>query len=117
MALYEEIEIDQGTDVSIELQLINIDGTPKDLTSYSARSKMKKSYTSDSADTHDFITIIASPATDGILNLSMTNVVTDGIPAGRYLYDVEISYQDSDSNFIVERILEGRITVTPSVTK
>ena len=117
MALYEEIEIDQGTDVSIELQLINIDGTPKDLTGYSAQSKMKKSYTSDSADTYNFTALIANPATDGILNLSMTNFVTDNIPAGRYLYDVEISFQDSASNSIIERILEGRITVTPSVTK
>jgi len=37
--------------------------------------------------------------------------------AGRYVYDVELSYQDSDENTIIERVLEGQITVTPSVTK
>jgi len=78
---------------------------------------MKKNYNSDSADTHDFSTIVASPASDGIVTLSLTNTQTDALKAGRYVYDVEISFVDSDANTVVERILEGRIQVTPSVTK
>ena len=37
--------------------------------------------------------------------------------AGRYVYDVEISATDSAGNITVERILEGKLTVSPSVTK
>jgi len=37
--------------------------------------------------------------------------------AGRYVYDVEISSIDSAANTLVERILEGQITVSPSVTR
>ena len=78
---------------------------------------MKKTFNSDSDNTTDFTAVIAKPATDGILTLSLTNTVTNALKAGRYVYDVEISFTDSDSNLIVERVLEGNIEVTPSVTK
>lgn len=118
MAQYEEFTIDQGTDVAIELHLIDpVTESAKDLTNHSVNAKMKKSYTSDSADTIAFSTIIAAPPTDGVITLSLTNTQTDLLKAGRYVYDVELSYVDSDSNLIIERVLEGRIQVTPSVTR
>lgn len=117
MAVYEEFEIDQGADTMIELRLVNVDGSAKNLTGYSVNSKMKKSYNSDSDDTYELSPIIQTPATSGILNLNFTNSQTDNFPAGRFVYDVEISFIDSDGFTITERILEGRITVTPSVTK
>ena len=60
---------------------------------------------------------IDTPTTKGVAIISMTNTQTDAIPAGRYLYDVELSFTDSSNNTTIERILEGRINVTPSVTK
>lgn len=118
MAHYEDLQIDQGTDVAIEIHLVEVDGSVKDLTGYSASAKMKKTYTSDSADTIVFASAIPAPTTDGILTLGLTNIQTDALDARRrYVYDVEISYQDSDSNTIVERVLEGKIFVTPSVTR
>jgi phosphatidate phosphatase APP1 len=120
MAQYEEFTIDQGADVAIEIHLIDPESRDaKDLTpaSYSVAAKMKKTYNSDSDDTVMFTSIIASPRTAGIVTLSLTNTQTDTLKPGRYVYDVELSYQDSDSNTIVERVLEGRIQVTPSVTR
>ena len=117
MAQYEEFTIDQGADVAFELHLTDNAGAAKNLTDYSVAAKMKKNYNSDSADTHDFTTLIASPATDGIVTLSLSNTQTDALKTGRYVYDVELSFVDSDSNTVVERILEGRVQVTPSVTK
>jgi len=38
------------------------------------------------------------------------------LKSGRYVYDVELSFVDSSSNTVIERILEGQITVTPQVT-
>jgi len=118
MADYEEITIDQGADVAIELHLVEQDGSKKDLTDYSANAKMKRNYNSDSADTVDFTTIIPSPSSDGVVVISLTNEQTDALNTrGRYVYDVEISFDDSDGNTIIERVLEGKIKVTPSVTR
>jgi len=117
MAQYEDLEIDQGTDIAIQIELDEADGTNKDLTNHSVFAKMKRGYNSDSANTQDFNAIINSPPTDGIVTLSLTNAETNALQVGRYLYDVEISFTDSDSNTIMERVLEGSIRVKPSVTR
>lgn len=117
MAQYEEFTIDQGADVAVEIHLVNTDNSKKNLTGYSVAAKLKKNYNSDSADTTTFSSIIADPATDGIVTLTLNNSQTDALKPGRYVYDVEISYQDSDENTIIERVLEGRVQVTPSVTR
>jgi hypothetical protein len=116
MATYEEITIDQGTDVAMVLNLVKTDGSKKDLTSHAVAAKLKKNYNSDSADTIAFTSAITDDS-DGIVTLSLTNTQTNALKAGRYVYDVELSFVDSDGNTIVERILEGRAQVTPSVTK
>ena len=117
MAQYEEFVIDQGTDIALELHLVENDGSVKDLTDHTISAKLKKTYSSDSDDTLDFTSAIATPATDGVVTLSLTNTQTDSLKAGKYVYDVELSFIDSDENTIIERILEGRAVVTPSVTK
>jgi len=119
MAQYEEITIDQGSDVALEIHLVNKDGSKKDLTNHSVTAKAKKTYNStDSADVFSFTTVVADPATDGVTTISLTNTQTDAMKApSRYVYDVELSYSDSSNNDIIERVLEGVLHVTPSVTK
>lgn len=117
MAQYEEITIDQGTDVSITINCVDNTGAKKDLTNYTAYAKLKKNYNSDSDDTTTFSAAIPAPYTDGVITLGLTNVQTDALRQGRYVYDVEISYIDSAGDTIIERILEGRAQVTPSVTR
>jgi hypothetical protein len=118
MANYEDLTFDQGADVSVELHLVDPDGSKKNLTGFSVAAKMKRGYNSDSADTVDFNTTVTTPAVDGIITLSLTNEQTDALNTrGRYVYDVEISFEDSDGNTIIERVLEGKIKVSPSVTR
>ena len=117
MATYEEFTIDQGADVAIELHLVDAQNAVKDLTFHTVAAKLKKNYNSDSDDTTNFTSIVVSPATDGIVTISLSNTQTGALKAGRYVYDVELSHIDGDGDTIVERILEGRIQVTPSVTK
>jgi len=117
MATYEEFTIDQGADAAIEIHLVNPNGSAKDLTDHTIAAKMKRTFNSDSDDTTTFSSIVASPATDGVATLSLTNTQTDALKPGRYVYDVEMSYIDSDSNTIIERVLEGKILVTASVTR
>lgn len=130
MAHYEDLQIDQGTDVVVKLECYNSDGTKKMLNYYDSdqetimalylvRGKIKKTYNSKDSDSIDFsTTTISAGIEDHIIELSLTNLQTDEMKPGRYVYDVEIESYDSDTNAtIVERILEGKITVTPSVTR
>ena len=116
MAQYEEFSIDQGADVTIELHLVDKNDAVKNLTGHTVTAKMKKNYNSDSSDTTDFATVISN-ASNGVASLSLTNSQTNALKVGRYVYDVELAFVDSANATIVERILEGRIQVTPSVTK
>ena len=116
MAQYEEFTIDQGADITIELNLVDKDDAVKNLTGYSLAAKLKKNYNSTAEETTSFTTNIANAA-KGIASLSLNNTQTNALKAGRYVYDVELSFQDSSGNTIIERILEGRIQVSPSVTK
>jgi len=117
MAAYEEFTVDQGADLAVELHLVNTDGSAKNLTNYSVAAKLKKNYNSDSDETTDFNAIVVTPPDDGIVTISLTNTQTDALSKGRYVYDVELSFVDSDGNTIIERVLEGRVQVTPSVTR
>ena len=117
MAQYEEFTLDRGSDIAIELHLTDVDGSAKNLNGYSVSAKMKKTYNSTDSDTTAFTTIVASPATAGKVTLSLTNTQTDLLKAGRYVYDVELSHQDSASTTLIERVLEGKMFVTPSVTR
>ena len=116
MAQYEYFTFDQGSDIAVELHLQDASGNKKNLTNYSGAATMKRSYNSDSSDTHYFDFAIQSPPTDGIVTISLSNTQTDNMESGKYVYDVEISYVDSNANNIIERILEGKIDLTPSVT-
>lgn len=114
MAQYEEFTIDRGSDVSIELHLEDANGNSKNLANHTITGTMKKSYAATSE--YNFTTVIASPSTDGIATLSLTNLQTAQLETGRYVYDINISFYDSDNNEIIERVMEGRIQVTPNVT-
>ena len=117
MSQYEDITIDQGADQTIQLQLTDTSGAIKDLQGYTASGQIRKTYSSIDSDAVTFSTQIATPSTLGIVNLTLTNTQTSAMKAGRYVYDVELAVTDSASNTLVERILEGQITVTPSVTR
>ena len=117
MAVYQEFTIDQGSDATIELHLVDKNGTAKNLTGYTVTARLKKNY-SDSAGEATAFTNVVTNTTGGIATLSLSNTQTDALKAGRHVYDVELSNVDSSSgNTIIERILEGRVQITPSVTK
>ena len=114
MAEYEKITIDKGSDIAIQLELVDQSGNAKNLTNYSAAAKMKRNYNSGDSDTLAFSAAVN--ATDGIVTLSLTNAQTDTLKVGNYVYDAEISFVDSNGATVKERILEGKIRVSPSVT-
>jgi hypothetical protein len=128
MAHYEDLTIDQGSDVTIQLELFNPDGSRKLLINwdsdagtfgsyYIMRGKIKKSYNStDSAELFN-VTAFNPLNQENILQLSLTNAQTTRMKAGRYVYDVELEGKDSGTGLgVVERILEGKLTLSPQVT-
>jgi hypothetical protein len=117
---HEDIVINQGTDVAIEIHLVHDSGSVYNLTNKTVTSKMKRRYADSAGDpsTVSFTSVIATPPTDGIVTLSLTNAVTDALETrGRYVYDVELSFVDDNNNTIIERILQGEVEVSPSVTR
>lgn len=115
MAQYEEITLDKGSDATVQLELGEVDGSRKNLTNYTVTARLKKNYSDSSGEATSFATSILTPATDGVVTLTLTAAQTNTLKAGRYVYDVELSHTDSSATTIKERILEGIITMTPSV--
>ena len=115
MAQFQEFTFDQGADTSIELHLVDKNGAAKNLTGYGLNARIKKNYADSSSESTQFASSITN-VTGGIATLTLTNAQTAALKAGRHVYDVELSFIDSSGNEIIERILEGRVQVTPQVT-
>jgi hypothetical protein len=65
-----------------------------------------------SATAYSFTTAKVS-ATDGTCTITMTDAVTSTLAEGRYVWDLTTT----DSSGLITRRIEGRATVTPSVTR
>jgi hypothetical protein len=109
MATYSNIFVDQGSDFAMVVDLTQTVGT-LNLTGYSARGQIKKTYSSSSS-----VSFVASvDTTNTELDISLAAAVTGAMKAGRYVYDIEIL--DGNSPAGVTRVLEGQLEVTPRVT-
>lgn len=108
MAQKVNIIIDQGTTFNTRFVITDDTDTPIDFTSYTANSQMRKSYTSSTS-----YTFSVSLNSVGEVYLSMSANTTGGIPAGRYVYDVEVE----NASAVRSRVVEGIVTVTPQVTR
>lgn len=108
MAQKINIVIDQGTTFTASFQVLADDGTALNLTSYTAASQMRKTYSSSS-----YVAFSTSANSTGYVTLTMNSNTTANLEAGRYVYDVELV---SPSN-TTSRVAEGLVTVTPQVTR
>lgn len=117
MAQYEDITIDQGTDIAVEIELVNVDGTPKDLSGYSVAAQIRRTVNTIDSDAITFTAIVVPPGESGIVQLTLTNAQTMSMTPPRYFYDVEISHTDSDANVFIERVLYGNVHVNPNITR
>ena len=113
MAAVANLIIDQGANFSSDITVKDANGNAFNLTGYTAEAKLAKGYSSTRTRTL-FTTSIANDATTGVITLSLTADQTNNLEApARYVYDVEIT-KTSDST--ITRVIEGIITVSPSVT-
>ncbi len=110
MAIIQNMTIDQDADFTQTLTIKDSTGTVVDITGQTVTSKMRKTHLSSSATT--FTTAIVS-GTDGTCSITLTDTVTAALTEGRYVWDLTTT----DGSGLVTRRLEGRVTVTPSVTR
>ena len=107
------ITMDQGAQWTLQVVYDNNNGTPFDLTGYTARMQVRPKFGSDNA-----VLTISSPSSGivitpltGTLNLTATTAQTGDIPGGFYVYDLEIS-----SGGVVTRLMQGSVTIRDQVT-
>lgn len=109
MTIRSDLILDQGTTFMVSVDLLDADNEPIDVTNIQAVAQLRKHYTSN-----NFVEITTE--LDEFTNeliLSLTPEQTSNIEAGRYVYDVNLIFEDGT----VDRILEGVITVSPQVTR
>ena len=109
MAVYANLYIDQGSTFASTVTVEAPNGLLFDLTGYTARGQIRKSYSSTTAV--DFTTSITSPTT-GEINIALDAETTAGMKPGRYQFDIEIVRDTT-----VQRVIEGQVEVNPRVTR
>lgn len=109
MAIKANLIVDQGADYVTTLTVTDDDGNIIDLTGFTGAAQMRKHYTSVTS----YAFTVTINAGQGTVDLSLTANTSNTIPAGRYVYDCELT----DSNGKKSRLVEGIVTITPQVTR
>ena len=110
MATIQNLTIDQDADFTQTLTVKDSAGAVVDLTGQTVTSKVRKTHLSTTS--YSFTTALVS-ATDGTCSITMTDTVTASLTEGRYVWDLTTT----DSGGLITRRIEGRVTITPSVTR
>lgn len=110
MAGYVELSIEQGANFNTVLDLKDAAGGILNLASYEVAAQLRKSYYSNTATA---FTMTISDAAAGQITMAMDSATTANVTPGRYVYDVLIT----SGSGVKTRIIEGIVTVLPSVTR
>ena len=109
MAIKSNIVIDQGTDYSSTVEIKDENDQILDITGYSANATIRKTYSS--SNSVSFQTILDE--VNGRVTLSLPASNSAALAAGRYVYDLVVTDLASKKS----RIVEGIVTINPSVTR
>lgn len=107
-----DLEIDQGSSFSIAITVRENDAI-KSLDGFTARAQMRPSIDSPDSQKTDF-TFDTSNFNNGIIIMKLAHTVSTDLTAGVYFYDLEIVSTDSTS---VTRLMQGKVTIHPEVTR
>lgn len=109
MATISNLYVDAGATYSNIITVTASNGQALNLAGYTVASQIRKSYQSSVA--YAFAASIHDAAT-GKIRLQLTANASEAIPAGRWLYDVEIT-----SGATKTRVVEGIVTINPQITQ
>lgn len=115
MATISNLNIDADADYQSTVTISSIDSdgaeTAFNLTGYTVSASLRKHFASSTST--DFTTVVVSPATAGQVTISLTDVQTSALDRGRYVWDMVVT----SSGGTKTRVVEGVVTVNPSVTR
>ena len=111
MAIYSNLSVDQGSTFGAEIDVADSSGDPLDLNGYTVEGQLRKTYTSTPSTA---FTSSVFNAGGGVVKISLNATTTNGLKAGRYVYDVEITKTSTGE---ITRIIEGQLEVRPGVTR
>ena len=103
-------DINAGADWMADINLLNDDGTGRDITGHTFESLIKRHYRSVTSIPID---ITVENAVAGNILLKLTSAQTSALKSGKYLYDIEMTR--TADNF-KERIIQGVFTIRPEIT-
>ena len=110
MCIRDSITIDQDCDYTETLTVKDSTGTVVDLSNETITATLRKTHL---ATTSTSFTTAKVSATDGTCSITLTDTVTGDLAEGRYVWDLTTT----DSSGLITRRIEGRATVTPSVSR
>jgi hypothetical protein len=110
VAGFVELTLEQGANFNTVLDLKDSSGGILNLSGYSVLAQMRKSYYSNTSTS---FTMTISDAAAGQITMAMSAANTASVTPGRYVYDILLT----SGSGIKTRIIEGIITVMPSVTR
>ena len=110
MATTVYLDIDQGSDYTVDITVENDDETPLILTGYTIYSSMSKSY--GSCVVHDFVATVADDI-NGKIRLTLAGEDSTTIRPGRYLFDI----LGIDGHGKKTRLADGIVVINPAITR
>lgn len=106
------VEIFRG-DTWVRVWTITVDGAPLDLTGASARMQLRQAAADETAlldvstGTEDLV--IQDPPTSGVISL---RTQTDGLTAGKYIFDLQVTFPDGTIQTYEQETLKVKQDVT-----
>ena len=110
MASISNIFLDQGGSFTTTVTVTDSNGDAVNLSGYSVAAQIRKTFLSSSATA---FTATISNASSGEITISLSPTQTTALEAGRFVYDVLITASGGTKT----RVVEGQVTVNPSVTR
>ena len=110
MASISNIFIDQGATFTTTVTVTDANGDAVNLSGYSVAAQIRKTFLSSTATA---FTATISNASSVEITISLSPTQTTALEAGRFVYDVLITASGGTKT----RVVEGQVTVNPSVTR
>ena len=110
-----DINIDQGSTFSVAIT-VSENGVAKNLSAFSARASMRPAVDSPDSQKTDF-TFDNTNMSSGIITMQLAHGVSSEMSAGIYVYDIEIFQGTAPNETSVQRLLQGKVTINPEVTR